>query len=393
MNLQVDKWHRKIIKRDISNKRWFSLLLCILLTLGIYGCRSTQKSNEKEINIAVLGDSAWLTSDKTFLNGVQLALEEVNSKYGAQGFTIKTKLVDDKDVYENGVEEAIKLAKDSKVTAILNTQNFDVSKTTADILSESKKIVLFPYGAYDSIFLKSNPYLFCTVPAFSDLGKVMADYAVNKGYKRIAIYYNGKQSQEELVTALELQLSNKGSKVMDYVPAITSESEFDLIYSRWKTIGVDCVVISQYGADRAFEILKMLRSRDSNIAVMGEPIFNGAKALKDNISIAEGMVVPSTVDIENSKGYNEFMQKYKARFKEDGDIWAIQGYDMVKLIVDKAAELGTNDPVKIANSMHDKKGYDGTVRKISFESGGAMILDTNKLPMLKCVNGQFVAIN
>jgi|GEM_PF-607067 len=393
MNLQADKWHRKRIKRDLLNKRGFSLLLCILLTFGIYGCGNTQKASEKEVNISVLGDSAWLTSDKTFLNGVQLALEEVNSKYGAKGFTIKTELVNDMDIYENGVEEAIKLAKDSKVTAILNTQNFDVSKTTADILSESKKIVLFPYGAYDSIFLKANPYIFSTVPAFSNLGKVMADYAVNKGYKRIAIYHNGKQSQEELVTALELQLLNKGSKVVDYVPSITSESEFDSIYSRWKATGVDCVVISQYGADRAFEVLKMLRSRDSNIAVMGEPIFNGTNALKDNISITEGMVVPSTVDIENSQKYNEFMQKYKARFNENGDIWSVQGYDMVKLIVDTAVALDTNDPVKISNALHDKKGYEGTVRNISFESGGAMILDINKLPMLQCIKGQFVAIN
>jgi branched-chain amino acid transport system substrate-binding protein len=250
-------------------------------------------------------------------------------------------------------------------------------------------LVLFPYGAYDSLFQKDNPFLFCTVAAFSDLGKSMAAYAVKNGYKRIAVYHNGKQSQEELVTAFELALKNSETKVVDYIPNISSQSEFNNIYHRWQALDVDCVIIAQYGLERAFEVLKMLRSKDKDMPVIGEPIFNRASALLENKVISEGLVVPSTLVIEENEKLENFKEKYRQKYKNEADIWAIQGYDMLRLIVDTATRLGTNNPVRIAEALHSEAGYRGIGSNIAFNKGGAMVLDEKKLPMLKCKDGRF----
>ena len=212
------------------------------------GCGPAEKAADTEIYIPILADAAWLLADGSFYNGANLAVEEANAAYAGRGFTVKTDLVDDGALYETGVAKATGLARDPAVTAVLNLQNFDVSKTTAGILAERGKVTLFPYGAYDSLFTGDYPYLFCGVPAFSDLGKAMAAYAVGKGYRRIAVYYNGLQSQEELVTAFELALQNSNARVVDYISSIPSESVFDAIYSRW--LGVDCVVIAQWAGRR-----------------------------------------------------------------------------------------------------------------------------------------------
>lgn len=370
-------------------KKLLIICMCAALILVTTSCASKKKDSGREIYIPILADAAWLTSDGAFLNGVQLAEEELNTKYTDKGFKIRTAVIDDKASYETGVEMAMKVAEDSAVTAVFNLQDFDVSKTTAGILTGSGKLTLFPYGAYDSLFTLNNPDVLCGVPSFSDLGKAMAGYAVKKGYKRIAIYHNGTQSQEELVTAFELALLNTGTKVVDYVPSIASGSEFDSIYSRWQALSVDSVVISQYGLDRAFEVLKMIRSRDQKIVVMGEPIFGEAKALAENRTIAEGMAVPSTLIIEDSEKLRTFKEQYKQKYGEDADIWAVQGYDMMGLIVDTAVRLDTNDPAKIAAGLHDKQGYQGIGRHIAFEQGGALVVDINKLPMLVCNNGRF----
>lgn len=370
-------------------KKLLIICICTSFLLMLTSCKNEEKAGGRELYIPILADAAWLTSDGAFINGVQLAVEELNNEYSGRGFIIKTAVIDDKAQYETGVEMATKVAEDSAVTAVLNLQNFDVSKTTAGILAERGKLTLFPYGAYDSLFSRDNPYMFCGVPSFSDLGKAMADYAVKQGYKRIAVYHNGIQSQEELVTAFELALLNTGTKVVDYVPSIASENEFDSIYSRWQALGVDCVVISQYGLDRAFEVLKMLRSRDKEIAVIGEPIFNRANALAENKAISEGMAVPSTLVIEESEKLTAFKERYRQKYGKEADIWAVQGYDMMRLIVDTAVKLDTNDPLKIAGAMHDEKGYQGIGRHITFAKGGAMITDVKKLPILICKDGMF----
>ena len=365
------------------------ICMCVALILVSTACASTKKDSGHEIYIPILADAAWLTSDGAFLNGVHLAEADLNTKYHDKEFKIRTAVIDDKASYETGVEMAMKVAQDSAVTAVFNLQNFDVTKTTAGILTGSGKLTLFPYGAYDSIFTQNNPNVFCGVPSFSDLGTAMADYAVKKGYKRIAIYHNGTQSQEELVTAFERALLNTGTKVVDYVPSIASGSEFDSIYSRWQALGVDSVVISQYGLDRAFAVLKMIRNRDEKMAVIGEPIFDRASALEENRTIAEGMAVPSTLVIEDSEKLKTFKEQYKHKYGKEADIWAVQGYDLMGLIVDTAVRLDTNDPAKIATAIHDQKGYQGIGRDIAFTKSGALITNVKNLPILICRDGKF----
>ena len=204
-------------------KKLFGICLSVMLLFSLAACSNEEKVGGRDIYIPVLAEAAWIETDSSFFDGVKLAVEELNAEYSGRSFTVRTELVDDKALYETGVEMATKLAADKSVTAVFNLQEFDVSKTTADILTDSGKLAIFPYGAYDSLFTKDNPYLFCGVPAFSDMGKAMADYAVKKGYKRIAVYHNGVQSQEELVNAFELELLNTGSIILDYVPSIASK--------------------------------------------------------------------------------------------------------------------------------------------------------------------------
>jgi branched-chain amino acid transport system substrate-binding protein len=367
------------------------LVICIITILSLMSisCSNKEKVSGREIYIPILADATWLKADGAFINGVQLAVEDVNKEHSSKGFNTKVEVIDDQALYETGVEMAIKVAEDSEVTAVFNLQNFDVSKTTADILTRSGKLTLFPYGAYDSLFAKDNPNVFCGVPAFSDLGKAMADYALKNGYKRIAVYHNGKQSQEELVTAFELKLLNTEVKIVDYVPSIASVYAFDNVYKRWQALGVDGVVISQYGLYKAFDILKMIRSKDMKLAVMGEPIFNRANALAENKAVAEGMMVPSTLVIEESEKLKTFKERYRHKYGKEADVWAVQGYDMVRMVVATAVSLDTNDPAKIAEAMHEEKGYQGIGRHIAFAKGGAMVVDVNKLPALICRDGRF----
>lgn len=373
-------------------KKIIAILLVLAIISGMTGCQNVSKDNSKIIYIPILGDASWLRDDGSFYNGVQLAVEDCTKEYSSLGYNIKTEIIDDNASYDNGVAMAVKLGDDSNVTAVLNVQNFDVTKTTADILSSRNKIVLLPYGAYDELCTKGYKNVFCSIPSFADLGCAMALYAVKMGYRRIAIYHNGTSSQEELATSFELNLKNTKSKIIDYVPDITSQSDFDNIYNRWKALSCDSVVITQYGLDKAYEVLNYIRERDSNIPVIGEPIFNRANYLCTHKKDSENIVIPSTLIINPSDRLNEFLNHYKQKYGKQADIWSVQGYDSIRLIVDTAVKIGTTDSVKIAEAMHDKKGYNGVQGKISFDSGGALNVDVEKLDMLICKNGSFIKI-
>ena len=375
------------MKRAVLRSKGYLVLLMLAL-LGV-GCTNSVDSGPQMLYIPILADASWLLADGTFISGVDMAVEELNREYADKGFTVRTEVIDDQASYELGVEKAAELAGDAAVTAVLNLQNFDVSKTTGDMLASAGKVVLFPYGAYDSLFTRDNPYLFCGVPSFAGLGEAMARYVDEAGYRRAAVYYNGVQSQNELVTAFERALLHREAKVVDYVSSIVSASHFSTIDARWKALGVDAVVIAQYGLEPAFRVLEIIRGSSSELAIIGEPIFNRANALAVHKDIAEGMVVPSTLVLEESERLSSFQERYRGKYGHDADTWAVQGYDMVRLIVDTAVELGTTDPALIAQGLHAEGGYTGVGRRIQFEPGGALAVDVTQLPMLTCRDGQF----
>jgi len=363
------------------------LLSCLVLVFAS-SCEKNEQASSKTIFIPIIADAAWLEADGAFMNGVNLAVSDLTMKYQAAGYDIKVKIYDDGANYENGVAIANDLAVQEGITAVFNLQNFDVSKTTASILEDGNKLVVFPYGAYDSLFEKNSPYLFSGVAAFSDLGKAMASYIVSNDYRHIAVYHNGIQSQEELVTAFERALLSEDSKVVDYVPQISSSSDFDQIHKRWKALGVDAVLIAQYGLDEAFDVLRMIRSKNPDIMVVGEPIFNRANALVINKDIAEGMVVPTTLVIHESDALEKFKVAYDKKYQSDADMWAIQGYDMVSMIVNTSVAVGSTESLAIANAIHEK-GYEGIGGKRVFEEGGALSIDIKDLDMLICRDGLF----
>ena len=262
-----------------------------------------------------------LALERLLSKGVELAVEELNAEYGERGFVIRTAVIDDQARYELGVAKAMELAADPSVTAVLNLQNFDVSKTAADILARSQRPILFPYGAYDSLFTKGNHYLFCGVPSFSDLGHAMAMYVKDHGFRRIAVYCNGVQSQNELVTAFELALMDSQAKIVDYVSSIVSSSHFDPIYNRWEALGVDAVVIAQYGLPEAFAVLAIIRGRDQRLAIIEDPSLTGPMFWHSTKLLS---MVPSTLVLEESSRLTDFHIRYSEVSTAKNDTWAVR---------------------------------------------------------------------
>ena len=214
----------------------------------------------------------------------------------------------------------------------------------------------------------------------------MAMYVKDHGFG-IAVYCNGVQSQNELVTAFELALMDSQAKIVDYVSSIVSSSHFDPIYNRWEALGVDAVVIAQYGLPEAFAVLAIIRERDQRLAIIGEPIFNRANVLAQHKEAAEGMVVPSTLGLEESSRLSDFLIRYRSRYGDEAVPWAVQGYEMMRLVADNFVVL--ESPIQsFSFCLHREEGYQGQGGGSALQQA-ALVVDIAKLPMLTSRNGRF----
>ena len=154
------------------------MAMAIVIVPLAYPCRlrAGREAADTEIYIPILADAAWLLADGSFYNGASLARGRPMQLTPRRDLPLRQSWLTTVP-YEKGVEMATGW-RDPAVTAVLNLQNFDVSKTTAGILAESGKGAL-SYGAYDSLY-RGQP-LPLRRPRLFRPGKAMAVHAVEKG--------------------------------------------------------------------------------------------------------------------------------------------------------------------------------------------------------------------
>jgi branched-chain amino acid transport system substrate-binding protein len=68
-------------------------------------------------------------------------------------------------------------------------------------------------------------------------------------------------------------------------------------------------------------------------------------------------------------GGAEFLQKYKAKYGSDVELFAPMGYDAVMVFVDSMKRAGSTDPAKFLPEV-GKTNYEGVIGPIAFDEKG-----------------------
>ncbi|HET7157684.1 MAG TPA: ABC transporter substrate-binding protein, partial [Burkholderiales bacterium] len=72
---------------------------------------------------------------------------------------------------------------------------------------------------------------------------------------------------------------------------------------------------------------------------------------------------------EKMPGGATFLQKYKAKFNQDVELFAPMGYDAAMVIVEAMKRVGSTDPAKFLPEV-GKTNYQGVIGPISFDDKG-----------------------
>lgn len=355
----------------------------------LIGC-STNTPQSKQIHIAITGDKTIFDYDESFLNGIQMAVEDANNMYSRQGYTIKTSFYDDETIYEKGITLTNQFAKDPTITAVVGTQSFFILDTAAKLLSQTDKILIAPHGIAESTLEEGYSQVFCNTATATDFGKALAHYTLEAGIKRIAIFNSDTEYEKDIALAFSKGLRETDVVVLDYVTGEIDELGFEMIWERWEKLGIEAVLISQYFEQHAFELVSMIREKKQDMIILGDFSFDYQEMLEAYQPASEGIIIPQLVAIEDGKGIEEFTMCYEERFGSTPTWWAAHGYDTVGLIVNAAVEIGSTDPKRIAEVLHQERGYEGITGTFSFDEQGKMM--GRGVNLLISKNGKFISL-
>jgi len=363
-------------------KRFLKYLFFITIVILLPGCINSDNiveerenfvnNDDHDITIALPGP-VWLMTDAThFIDGVNMALEEINATGGINGRVITTVVANDQASFMEGSTIAQRFAEDPKITAVIGHWNSDVTIPVSTIYENAQLLLLSPIVANNKLIDRNYDYIIQNIPSDGAIGKEMALYAKNKGYENIAIYYDDSAYGKGLANAFEKASVDHGIKVVDRVSNFKNQLEFKNSLAKWKALNYDAVFVAD-SMPRAGEFITMLREENSTVPILGGDGLDLSNFITALGHASEGVTMATLLNPNvKSENLKAFTENFKKKYAVAPDIWAIQGYESIQLLAYAIENGGGSTSADISNFLKNMASFQGVLDDISFSENGAI---------------------
>jgi branched-chain amino acid transport system substrate-binding protein len=341
-------------------------------TAGLLLSAAVTAQPVKIANIVELS-GAGATSGTNFMNGVNLAVKEINAAGGILGRKIETSSSDTQS--NPGVAKGlVQKAVDDGVFAVFGPV-FSGSILVSMAETKRAEIPNFTGGEAASITKQGNPYIFRTSFTQDTAMPKMARYvAQNLKAKTVAlIYVNndfGKGGRDSLIKALE----PLGVKVIADISTEQSQLDFGAPVLKAKQSNAD-VIFVYVNEEEAARALRELRKQGVTKPIVGETVLTSQKVIELAGEAANGAVAHVGLTIDAPvPAVRAFRAKYEREYKSLSDHNGIKGYTGMYILKAAIEKVGKFDRIAVAKALHGLKisaaQHPGVLMDVSIDANG-----------------------
>lgn len=283
------------------------------------------------------------------LNGVRLAVEEMNAAGGVNRGQVTLAVGDDQTSPQAGVDAAKRLVDVEKVNAIIGALSSGVTIPVATSVSVPAGMLQISTASTspEITTLKDNDLLFRTVPTDAVQGVALAQVAKEKGVKSISIIYVNNDYGKGLAEAFTKAYEGKVTQSIAYEPKQASfRGEL------------------QKAAQGSAEVLLLLAYPEDGIPILKQALEGG---FFKRFALADGMKAPevaasigakfvegafATAPQAAGEASEIFKKLYEKRFKElPPKPYIDAAYDAAILVGLAAVKAKSSDPKAIRDAL------------------------------------------
>lgn len=359
-----------------------SVLAGTMLMGSIFaGCGDDAKSDEIKIgaNFELTGNVANYGS--ATLDGLKLAIKEVNDAGGVNGKKITIVDADNKSEASEAVNAATKLISDDKVKVIVGPA------VTANVIAESQvatddKIpVIAPDATSPEVTVENGqvkPYIFRSCFIDPQQGTVMAKFATENLKAKTAVIYvdNSTDYSKSLGKVFKEKFEAAGGKVLDQQAFVAKDQDFKATLTTLKAANADVIFVPAY-YEEVGKIVKQARELGITCPILGTDGWDDSKVADIAGADALNNTFFSTHYSDKDDSVKGFVEAFKQEYGHMPNVFAALGYDAGKMIVDAIKRAGSDDPEKIRQALEETKDLQvGT---------GTITMDKNHNPIKQAV--------
>jgi len=304
--------------------------LCATLALFATAPASAQQKIKVGLMLPYSGTYAALGNAIT--NGFKLAINEAGGKFS--GREIEYFSVDDESEPAKAPDNVNKLIKRDNVDVVVGTVHSGVAIAMAKAARDNNALLIIPNAGADEITgPMCAPNIFRTSFSNSQPARAMGKVAAEKGHKT-AVTLTWKYAAGEQSTGGFKEMFEKGGgKVVKEMTLPFPNVEFQPFLTEIASLKPDAVYVFFAGAGAVKFVKDYAAAGLKDKIPLYGPGFLTDGTLEAQGDAAQGLLTTLHYAdaLDNSKN-NAFRAAYKAAYKTEPDVYAMQGYDAGQLL-------------------------------------------------------------
>lgn len=302
-----------------------------------------------------------------FREGIELAVEEINSRGGIVGRKLEFLPEDTGNLPLNALTAARKLLQVEGLVAAITTSYPELATGAAEFARRRIPVVHLWDSSPDIEAM--GEYLFGIGPWTPSAGEVSALFAVRNLRAKTAVTCRVVDPWSESVTGyFEQVFRSHGGSVLESYAFNPHEQDFRSIFAKVRARKPD-VIYSPVG-DNISSFYTQLRQQMSDVPVISSDVIS-EEHITQSPRVFEGIYQTQIMD-PTGPAVEALASAYARMFKKPMRLpWFVAtAYDGTNLIASCAIQVGT-DPSAVKECIAKTKSFSGVSQQLSFTPGGS----------------------
>lgn len=354
--------------------------LVMLLAAGLMlsmtaGCTAKPAVNNDEIKIGINYELSGgvATYGQSSVDGIMMAIDEINAAGGVNGKTITPVRYDNKSDPQEAATLANKLISQDKVLAILGPATSGSFKAQISVAEREKIPVVSGSATADDVTvdatgLKNYAFRICYTDSFQ--GTAMANFALNNLSAKSAVIIKDTSSDyaKGLAENFAKTFAQGGGTIVTEEGYVAKDTDFSAILTKIKSLDYDVIYLPGY-YEEAGLIIKQARALGINAPFMGADGFDSPSlvSLAGASALTDVYFTNHYSSLDEDPTVTAFIEAFKAKYGRDPDAFNALGYDLAKFLIDSLSRAETLSRDGVRDAMASTTNFVGVTGSFSMD--------------------------
>ena len=357
-------------------KRQLLIALSVLLVTALFiGCTGPGAGSDDEIRIGVNYELSGgvATYGQSSVDGIELAIKQVNEAGGIDGKKITLIKYDNKSEPQEATTLANKLIEQDKVVAILGPATSGSFLSQIPVAEKSKVPVASGSATADEVTVDESgvkEYAFRICFSDSYQGTGMATYALNNlsKTKAVIIMDNSSDYGKGLAENFEKTFTEGGGTIVAKESFVKGDTDFNAILTSIRSEDFDVIFLPGY-YEEAGLIIKQARDLGIDVPILGADGFDSPDLVKLAGEDALNDIYFSNhySSLDEDPLVVQFIEDFNEEYGREPDAFNALGYDLAMVVVDGLKRAGKVDREALKDALASTEDFAGVTGSFSID--------------------------